>query len=236
MAAHRRKHRTAAQKAATRRMIAANRARRAPNPIGSHRRKRRTLRSRAASAVRHAVRRVRRRRNPIHLATHRRHRRRNPIRVGGIMNHLLMPAVTAASGAIALDVLWGFLPIPANIKTGPLKYVAKGAGAVAMAMLGSKIVKKSTADNMAIGALTVIMHDAARELIARVMPGMHLGFYNPAYPAGDMFNVGEYVGEYVGDLPSPTMGMGIGMGEYMGMADGSSYDAENAYNQYYYSK
>lgn len=222
MAAHR-KRRTAAQKAATARMVAANRARR-KNPIRS--KKRRSLRTVAHSAVAHVRR--RRRHNPIGHTTHRR-RRRNPIGglSGGIVNRMLMPAVTAAGGAIALDLAWGYLPIPANLKTGSLQYVAKAAGAVAIGTLGAKVMKRHTAEAMAVGALTVVFHTAARDLIGKMLPSVHLGYVNAGYPAGfyeadSVQGIGEYVAGHDGYV-----------GEYVQGVSGYAGVGEDAYSNYY---
>jgi hypothetical protein len=227
MAAHR-KRRTAAQKAATARMVAANRARR-KNPIRS--KKRRSLRSVAHSAVAHVRR--RRRHNPIGKTTHHRRRRRNPIGglSGGIVNRMLMPAVTAAGGALALDLAWGYLPIPANLKVGSLQYVAKAAGAVAIGTLGAKVMKRHTAEAMAVGALTVVFHTAARDLISKMLPSVHLGYVNAGYPAGfyesdSVQGIGEYVGEYVAGHEGYV-------GEYVQGVDGYAGAGSDAYSNYY---
>lgn len=109
--------------------------------------------------------------------------RRNPIRrlrrggMGGIVNNVLMPAATAAGGALALDVAWSYLPIPDNIKSGPLRYAAKGVGALALGFLAANFVKKETADRLALGAMTVVMHDAARDMMGRFMPQIPLSMY-----------------------------------------------------------
>lgn len=132
-----------------------------------------------------------------------------------------MPAATAAGGALALDVIMGLLPVPSTLKTGPLRHVVKGAGAIGMGMAAGMFVKPETARLFATGALTVAMHDAAREMVGRFMPGVPLagneydefGFDEMlGYQAGgsdsefadDLLgiyddNLGAYVGEYDGD-------------------------------------
>lgn len=215
--AARKKPRTAAQKAATRKLVAANRARR---KVGTA--KKRVVRHSNPIAIHHAAPKRKRRSVAKHHGHHTvaRRRRRNPIS-GGLMRNMVMPAVTAASGALALDVLWGYAPIPANFKTGNLQYVAKAAGALLIGWAGSKVMKKSTAEAMAVGALTVVVHDAAKMLIATTMPSLHLGMVNSGYPAGTFENVGEYVN---------------GVGEYVSGSDGEyvgAMDSDNAYNVYY---
>ncbi len=189
----RKRVRSAAQKAATRRLVAANRARRAP----AKRAKRRANPLALATVSR-------RRRNPIARARVTR-RRRNPVASKGAYMDMMKQSAIAASGALVLDAAWGYLPIPANFKIGGISHVAKGAGAIVMGMLASKVVSKRTASNMTLGALTVIMHNAAREVMATALPAIRmdgLGYYSPGMVVGGM-------NEYVNALPAG------GMGEYV---------------------
>lgn len=190
----RKRVRSAAQKAATRRLVAANRARRAP----AKRAKRRANPLALATVSR-------RRRNPIARARVTRRRRRNPVASKGAYMDMMKQSAIAASGALVLDAAWGYLPIPANFKIGGISHVAKGAGAIVMGMLASKVVSKRTASNMTLGALTVIMHNAAREVMATALPAIRmdgLGYYSPGMVVGGM-------NEYVNALPAG------GMGEYV---------------------
>jgi len=126
--------------------------------------KRRTVKRRSTTAARRRV------------STNMRRRRRNPARRGK-MNIMgtVMPAATAASGALALDVVWGYAPIPENLKNGPLRHVVKAAGAIGLGMLAGMVVKKDTADRFATGALTVTIHSAMREMVAKAAPNVRLG-------------------------------------------------------------
>ncbi len=185
-----RKRRTAAQKRATAKMIAANRRRgRAPA-----RRKKATRKRRRSNPVGYYVsnprRRTRRKRRSVAA---RRTRRRNPS-MRGIVNSMIVPAATAGAGALALDVLWGYVPVPANIKTGPMRHVAKGLGAIAMGWGVGKVASKRTGDMMALGALTVIFHTAFRELTAQYAPQIALGYYSAGQPVGYDPSLGMYVG------------------------------------------
>lgn len=101
-----------------------------------------------------------------------------------LINGLVMPAATAAAGALAVDVAYGFLPVPDSIKSGPLRYVAKGAGAVLMGVLVGKVNRK-LGDAVAMGGLTVTLHSAMRDMLARFAPGVALGAY-----ASDMAAIG----------------------------------------------
>ncbi|NIT36970.1 MAG: hypothetical protein GTN49_10815, partial [candidate division Zixibacteria bacterium] len=111
----------------------------------------------------------------------------------GIINQLVMPAATAGAGALALDVLWGFVPVPTEIKTGPMRHVAKGLGAVVLGQLVGMVANKRTGDTMAMGALTVVFHSAFREMTAQFMPNVPLGYYSAGANAGYDPQLGYYV-------------------------------------------
>jgi hypothetical protein len=196
--------RTAAQKAATRRMLAARWGRKS-NPV---RRRRRS---------------VARRRNPVarSMTTYRPRRRvarrrysRNPIRGGmrGILNGLVIPAATAGAGALGLDIIWGYVPIPVTLKTGPARHVVKGLGAIVMGMAVGALANRRLGNTMALGALTVTMHDAMRELVANTMPQVPLGYYSPGMPVGS----DPRLGYYVGAQHAPTGPSSEEMGYYVG--------------------
>lgn len=219
------KRRSAAQRAATKRLVAFNK-RRKSNPI--RRRRRRAGRALVTAAPRRSV---RRRRNPISSVRRRisRRRHRNPIAMKGLLHSLVMPALTASTGALLLDVLWSKLPIPANLKAGSLQYVTKGVGAVALSMLAekSKLVNRQTAEAMGVGALTVVFHDALRGVLKNFVPQLGfseyvngLGYINAGWPAGTL------------DAPNTAA---ASMGEYVGsyMSGDANYDANNAYAGYY---
>jgi len=198
-----RKRRTAAQRAATKKLVALNKHRRRSNPAKPKRR--RTTKSVARRAGKQL-----------------RYRRRNPIRRKNILNALVMPAATAASGALALNLAWNYLPIPAQFKVGSMGFLARGLGAVGLSMLAGQVVKKSTAEAMGIGALTVVMHDAARHYMQQFAPGVNLsgmGYYTPALPAGNA-NMGLYVSDQRATQPPADMGLYVGeydeMGNYSG--------------------
>lgn len=180
----RRKTRSPAQKAATKRMLAANRARRAPayksNPAP---RKRRTTARHVAHSVRRATRRY----------------RRNPI--GSDMSAMFMPAMQGAAGALTVNTLLNYLPLPLTLTTGTTRFLTQGVAAVLLGTFGGKIMPRQMAQRMAVGSLTVSMHSAAKELMAGT--GLNLGAYNPvpsfnrsALPNSGsprISNMGEYI-------------------------------------------
>lgn len=224
----RKKARTAKQKAATRRMIAANRAkaRAARAPARSAPKRRRAARKAAPAARRSPARRRSRRRTgtwPITSAPAAsragrklRYRRPNPI---NFLTNTAVPAAIGAGGALVLDVAFGFLPLPAQLKTGPMAPLVKVAGAVGMGMLASKMVNRRVGEQLAAGALTVQIYNFAKGMLVKVgggkIPGLSM------YPDG-------YMGEYVSGDEVPAIGYtdsGMQVGEYVSDDAMSGYES-----------
>ncbi len=171
--------RTAAQKAATRKMLAANRRNRGGSAAHAapKRRRRNPL---AASSVRRVTRRTRRASNPIGMT--------------GILGSITDAAI-GAGGALAVDTLFNFLPLPAQYKVGMIGTAAKAATAIALGTVGRKVLGR-TAGKMAAGALTVIAYDAMKAFVpgaAATVAG--LGYMSPGLPAGYLPQQG--MGEYI---------------------------------------
>jgi hypothetical protein len=149
--------------------------------------------------------------------------------LGKIVQQTILPSATAAGGALGLDIVMGFLPLPAAMKTGPMRHVIKGAGAIGMGMLASMFVRPETAKAFTSGAMTVVMYDAGKEMVSRFMPAMAtragwgvsglgyyedeaiegLGYYGAGYqPDEEMMGLGYYEPEAT-DLE----GMGLSVEE-----------------------
>lgn len=166
-------HRTAAQKRATAKLVAMNRARRAPA---------RRARARHHSPAVYAPNPIRRRRHAtrtVRSAARRRYRR-NPVPRTGNLMHLLTSSAQGAMGAIVINTAFNFVPLPAMLKTGSMQYVAKGALAV---MLGMFVRNRMVAE-MVKGSLTVTMHDAIKDIAGTMIPGMPLGYYSGGQTIG----------------------------------------------------
>jgi len=173
--------RSAAQKAATARMLAANRS---GGAVSTRRRSPRRQKSGGASMSRPA---------------------RMSVRgVGNSALALLKTGAVGAGGALIVDVAAGFvMPMlgasfaskqNADGSANYPYYAAKGALAVALGMLGAKIVKGSTAAELAVGSMTVLSYDLLRPFVAGIMPAsMPLGWVSPARI-----------------LTTPRPGMGVG--------------------------
>jgi hypothetical protein len=167
---------------------ASRRRRRAPsqvavfnrNPLGvSRRRRRRHPRRRSAAGFFRAnpVRRVHRRRV--------RHYRRNPTHgaAGSIrLASLIMPAFSIGAGAIGSELAMGYLPIPANMKTGIMRHLTKGAISLAAGAALAQFVNRKVGEAFALGGLTIAFHDAMKDAIIQFMPTAQfggMGYYSP---------------------------------------------------------
>lgn len=203
-----RKARSPAQRAATRKMLAANRARRP----GS-RRRRATVH---ANPVHHRRRSYRR--NPI---GGRSRRAFNSVRASGAFN-LMKQGAMLGVGAVAVDILWGqlqrFLPasmaVPMNTdgSTNWLYFAGKAAAAIGVATFGRKVLPARFAEAAGVGALAIMAYQIGRSMVPS---SLVLGAYvNPGRVVGPrMAGLRGGMGAYVG-LPAGqggTTGINTGM-------------------------
>lgn len=213
------KHRTPAQMRATRKMIAANRARSRPM-----RPKRRAVSkvSRAKPQPRMS--------NPTHRSKRRaprttvtqaraagkalRYRRKNPSGgIGEFVSQTLMPSAIGGAGALALDVLFGVLPLPPALKVGSMAPIVKVAGAVGLGLVAGMVTSKRTAQQFAAGALTVTLYNMAKTTLNRLsggkIPGLseYVSGYDmdmAAYVSGDQADQIGYAGSGLRVDESPS--------------------------------
>ena len=149
----------------------------------------------------------------------RRRTRRNPISLrsaGAQAQALFQPALTGAAGALAVNAIINYAPLPDMLKEGRTIYLTKAALAVLLGMLGRQLpfIGRNAAA-MARGALTVVLTDLGKDL-ALAYGGMNLsgiGYLNPGwvvspktpYNNGVMPNLPGRLGYYVqGRLPRPV--------------------------------
>lgn len=189
------------------------------------RRKRRTRRAKSSIKRRYA------RRNPIRSHRRRRRYRRNPIfgssgggislTVASVKNTVVNGAV-GALGGIGVDLLYGYGAqyLPDSMKTGMVKHATKGLMAVLVGLIGAKVLRGKGAA-LAVGGMTVVLHDFFKEQLQAQMPTLPLGEYL-AYSAGSGEIVGQYGAQGLGALPDQNMNsLGFNsfetntLGEYM---------------------
>lgn len=166
----------------------------------------RRRRARSAAPARRRV----YRRNPARRSVAARRYRRNPSIGGGVgkLSNMLLPAVFIGLGALGTEIVTGYLPIPMAWKTGPMKYVVKGAVGVAAGLVLAKVFKqKKLGYYFAAGAVALATHDFVKSYLAANAPAIKgLGFTNP----GSVARFGQYsralpmnrFGQYSRALPS----------------------------------
>lgn len=224
--ATRKKARSPAQRAATAKLVRANKAR----ASGAKRKSptRRKARSVAAPTRRRARRSVAPKRSPARRKYRRssstaassagrtlRYRRPNPI--GDFVGSTLIPSAVGGAGALALDVAIAMLPLPPAMKAGPMAPLVRVAGAVGLGMIAGKVAGRRVGEQVAAGALTVTLYNAARAALVRVSGGKIPGL--SMYPEG----VGDYVSEADMEALGYT-GSAEQIGEYVGDESMSGYE------------
>lgn len=180
-----RKARSPAQRAATARMLAANRSKRA-GPARKRRSRRRASVVSAAPA--------RRSRRSAAKVGRRSRRRSSSLR--GLMSgsgsgalSMVKSGAIGGAGAVANDILFGLAgkvlpagwvsPQNADGSTNYMAFAAKAGTAIALGMFGKKVMPGALAAKMADGALTVLAYQLMRPMVpTSIMNG--LGYYNPA--------------------------------------------------------
>lgn len=153
----------------------------------------------------------RRRRRRSYSVARRSRRRRNPT-VRGFVNQLqpmVKNGIVGAAGALGLDVLLGFLQpkLPAQLQSGYGLTAAKVLGAIGVGMIANIAGLRGRGNALALGAMTVVLHDELKKLAQAQFPGLALGEYVSFAPEVGYDNtgllphspVGEYVGEYMSD-------------------------------------
>lgn len=123
-------------------------------------------RTRRKSRRRMGFSRVKRRSPSRSIATRKvRRYRRNPIKKSMIMDTVKTGAIGAA-GALATDVAFAKLPLPANLKSGTMGAVTKGLVGVGLGMAVAKFGKqRALGRDLANGAVTVALYNAGKSAI-----------------------------------------------------------------------
>lgn len=88
----------------------------------------------------------------------------------------VMPAAVGAAGSVGVDILLGYMPLQANLKTGPVKHLVKGAAAIGLGMLVDRMgIKAINGRDVAVGAITVALAGAMRDAVQVAAPNLKLG-------------------------------------------------------------
>jgi hypothetical protein len=202
---------------ARRRRSTSSRRRRRSVARAVPRRRRRRSRARVVHAN------PRRRRSRRSITRSFRRRRRNPSLRGGLssVSNSVMPTLkagfTGALGALGLDLLWGYgkTYLPASIAGSAIaQYAAKLAGAILVGVAANKLPLpfiRGKGRDMAVGAATVVLHDALKAQLQASFPTLQLGEYLTYAPtvgtmrrAGALLDTG--MGEYLSGIPNDGSG------------------------------
>lgn len=129
-----------------------------------------------------------------------------------VINDVVIPAAQAGAGALALDVLWGYVPVPVEWKTGNLRHVVKGGGAIVIGMLAQQVLGARIGKNIALGALTVTFHAAMRDMVAQFAPQIPLGYVGAGTGAGQYGGPATYNYPAGGTTQADALGVYVGTG------------------------
>lgn len=194
----RKKPRTAAQKAATKRLVALNKHKH------------------VAPAKKRATRTITVKSNPV--------RRRRRLAAGassakGLVKAAIVPAAMAGAGALGLDIVMGYVNkyLPANMQSGTGGTIAKLGGAVVLGMIIEKAGKKELAKQVMVGSMTVTIHDLLKSYFQTSMPTVPLagvGVYNDLALYNDNVGVGFYSPGMVAGLGQQKVGASMVYEEY----------------------
>jgi len=198
------KRRTPAQIAATRRLVALNKSRSAPVKKAVKRKRNPVSVVKSVTRAPASV-----RKNPIR-------RRKNPIKIVNDVMSVLAGSVESslwgAAGAVSSDAIFAALPLPATMKVGYQRHLAKGFISALIGVGASYVVDKKVSANIAAGGLTVSLYGALTDFVKTSFPNLKLGYYTASLPASK----NAMMGAYVSRAPqSTTRGAGSALGAYV---------------------
>lgn len=170
--ANAKKPRTAAQKAATAKLVAFNKKRRAA----------------AGKTVAAAPAKAKAKRSYSQAAPAKKVYKKNPIsqsasvkRGKGMFEENIKPAAMGAAAALGFDIVWGRMTfVPANLRAGNLKYPVKALAAIGLGVAAEHFLPKQHkhyAATLVRGPLTVILHDAGKDMMQSMYPSLALAAY-----------------------------------------------------------
>lgn len=130
-----------------------------------------------------------------------------------MIGEVLTRSVLGAGGALAVDAAFSYDRLPAVVRSGPVRPVAKVGGALLLGMLVRQLATAAVAKKVAAGAATVAIYEAAKPLLKQVglpLAGYHdqmpeLEFYNPGARMGAMLPASSSV-EMAGIMPTARRG------------------------------
>lgn len=97
-------------------------------------------------------------------------RRARGSELGNFVSGVMVPGMIGAAGALAVDMAWARLPIPAMLQTGPMAPLARIGLAVGVGMAVGAVAGKSYGRQATNGAVLVTLYDLAKGFIAPTVP------------------------------------------------------------------
>jgi hypothetical protein len=168
-----------------------------------------------------------RRRHRARAHNPRRRYRRNPSfrgLAGGIVPTLKAGAIGAV-GAIGVDLVVGYSAkyLPTSMQSGIALTAAKLLAAILVGSIGNKVLRGKGRE-LAVGAVTVQLHDLAKAQLMAAMPSLPLGQYQQL---GAYFSAGTNAMGYRNNLSTPFITTGLG-----GLGNARVLNAENVPGDY----
>ena len=158
--------------------------------------------------------------------------------VRGIVKSTLVPAAIGATGAIALDVAYGYAQpyLPAFLQNRWAILGVKLAGAIGIGMVAGRVLGRERGRVATLGAATVVSYGALKSALAGALPTVKglsgytdfvdystrgMGFFSPAATLPPNAGVGAYIPGGMGAyLPPSGMGGMDGVDGYNWQNDG----------------
>lgn len=141
--------------------------------------------------------------------------------MNGILKGTIMPAAVGATGALALDVAYGYASpyLPAFLQNKWATLAVKIAGAIGIGMVAGKFLGRERGRVATLGAATVVVYGAAKSALSSAMPTLpglsgYADFVD--YSVGSRGGVGAYMPQQGMGFysPAPTLPPST-MGAYM---------------------
>lgn len=126
-------------------------------------------------------------------------RRRRVKAIGGVAGTAFKNGAIGSAGAIAGTIAGNFLPLPENLKTGPVGSVVDAVIGIGTGMLVSKFGNKNVGLKMAEGAVTVALHGTMKNIVSKAAPQLNLSGY-------DDYGMSAYDDDYMGAYDDGFMG------------------------------
>lgn len=159
-------------------------------------------------------------------ATKRRHHRRNPKgQLMVVLKGAMLPAMIFPTAAIAGDVLYSVLPLPASLRLGMMKPIGKLGIAAVLGALGSFVLPARYATLVAGGLIGGVVYDMGKGFLQTRFPALPLSGGAYDYPGIEYEGMGNAPPNFLGNSAPSFLGDGkMGpVGEFVRSDNVSAY-------------